>query len=63
MGEDLGARERELRVGDRYLTRERIRRIIFGVLLFLVVLFAVTLLLQAVQDNPDDQIGTVTEEG
>jgi hypothetical protein len=50
-------------VGDRYLTRERIRRIIFGVLLFLVVLFAVTLLLQAVQDNPDDQIGTVTEEG
>jgi hypothetical protein len=50
-------------VGDRYLTRERIRRIIFGVLLFLVVLFAVTLLLQAVQDTPDDQIGTVTEEG
>ena len=63
MGEDLGARQRELLVGHRSLTRERIRRFIFGVVLFLVLLFALTLLLQAVQDTPDEEIPTVTEEG
>jgi len=50
-------------VGHRSLTRERIRRFIFGVVLFLVLLFALTLLLQAVQDTPDEEIPTVTEEG
>lgn len=50
-------------MGDGYLTGARVRRIIFGLVLFLVILFAVTLLLQAVQDEPDDQITTVTEEG
>jgi hypothetical protein len=31
--------------------------------LFLVILFAVMLLLQAVQDAPGDEVTTVTEEG
>ena len=62
MGEDLGPGGRELLVDDGNLTRERIRRFVFGVVLFLVILFAVTLLLQAVQDNPGDEGRTVTEE-
>jgi hypothetical protein len=48
-------------VGDGPVTGGRIRRFIFGVVLFLVVLFAVTLLLQAVQDTPDEEITTVEE--
>ena len=48
-------------MGDGNLTRERIRRFVFGVVLFLVILFAVTLLLQAVQDAPGDEVRTVTE--
>jgi uncharacterized BrkB/YihY/UPF0761 family membrane protein len=49
-------------VEDRDLIRSRIRRFVFGVVLFLVILFAVTLLLQAVQDTPEDEVRTVTEE-
>jgi hypothetical protein len=60
VGEDLGPRERELLVRDRTVIRERIRRIIFGFLLFLVVLIALTLVLQAVQDAPGDEVRTVT---
>jgi hypothetical protein len=32
------------------------------VVLFLVILFAVSLLLQAVQDTPEDEVRTVTGE-
>jgi hypothetical protein len=60
VGEDLGPRKRELLVRDRYLMRERIRRVIFGFLLFLVLLIALTLLLQAVDDSPGDEVRTVT---
>lgn len=44
------------------MTRERLKRIALGAVLFLLVLFAVTLLLQAVQDAPDQEKRTVTEE-
>ena len=60
MGEDLGSRERELLVRDRVVTGERIKRFIIGFLLFVVVLFALTLLLQAVEDSPDEEVRTVT---
>jgi hypothetical protein len=60
VGEDLGARKRELLVLDRHLIRERIRRLIFGFVLFLVLLIALTLLLQAVEDSPGDEVRTVT---
>jgi hypothetical protein len=50
-------------VGAGAVIRERIRRVVFGVVLFLVILFAVTLVLQAVQDSPEEDVGTVTEEG
>jgi hypothetical protein len=63
VGQDLGPRGRQLRVGDRHLTVERVRRFVFGLVLFLVILFAVMLLLQAVQDAPGDEVTTVTEEG
>ena len=45
------------------MIRERVRRVVFGVVLFLVILFALTLVLQAVQDSPEEDVGTVTEEG
>jgi hypothetical protein len=47
-------RERIRRVGSG------VRRFIFGVILFLVLLIALTLLLQAVQDSPEDEVRTVT---
>ena len=62
MGQDLGPRQRELLVGDGNLIRERIRRFVFGAVLVLLILFAVALLLQAVQDNPGDEVRTVTQE-
>jgi hypothetical protein len=49
-------------VGDGNLIRERIRRFVFGAVLVLLILFAVALLLQAVQDNPGDEVRTVTQE-
>jgi len=45
-------------VGDGPVSRERVRRVVFAVVLFLVVVFAVTLLLQAVQDAPDEEVRT-----
>jgi hypothetical protein len=42
------------------LIRERIRRIIFGFVLFLVLLIVLTLLLQAIEDSPGDEVRTVT---
>lgn len=49
-------------MGAGAVIRERVRRVVFGVVLFLVVLFAVTLVLQAVQDWPEEDDRTVTEE-
>lgn len=42
--------------------RERIRRVVFAVVLFLVLLFGVTIVLQAVQDPPDEDRPLVTDE-
>jgi uncharacterized BrkB/YihY/UPF0761 family membrane protein len=60
VGEDQSPWQRELHVLDGNLIRERIRRIIFGFLLFLVLLIALTLLLQAIEDSPGDEVRTVT---
>lgn len=62
MGQDLGARRRQLLVGTGDVMRERIRRVVFAVVLFLVLLFGVTIVLQAVQDPPDEDRPLVTDE-
>jgi hypothetical protein len=49
-------------MGDGNLIGERIRRFVFGLVLFLVILFVVALFLQTVQDDPGDEVRTVTQE-
>lgn len=50
-------------MGDRHLIRERMRRLVFAVVLALVILFAVALLVEAVEDSPDGEVKTVTDPG
>jgi hypothetical protein len=61
--EDLVARGRKLLVGDGPVRTGRARRVVFAVVLALVLLFALALLLQAVQDAPEEEVRTMTQEG
>lgn len=63
MGEDLGSRERHVLLDDGRLMPDWVRRLIFGAILFILVLWAVTYLLQAVGDFGDNGgVVTVTVE-
>lgn len=63
MGEDLGARDRNVLVEDGRLMPGWVRRLIFGAILFILILWAVTYLLQAVGDFGDKgDVVTVTAE-
>ena len=50
-------------MGDGPVRTGRARRVVFAVVLALVLLFALALLLQAVQDAPEEEVRTVTQEG
>lgn len=50
-------------MGDGAVSRGRVSRIVFAVALALVLLFALALLLEAVQDAPNGEVRTVTQEG
>ena len=50
-------------MGDRPVRTGRARRVVFAVVLALVLLFALALLLQAVQDAPEEEVRTMTQEG
>jgi hypothetical protein len=61
VGEDLGARERHVLLDDGRLMPDWVRRLVLGAILFILILWAVTYLLQAVGDFGDDgDVVTVT---
>jgi hypothetical protein len=63
VGEDLGARERHVLLEDRRLMPGWVRRLVFGAILFILILWAVTYLLRAVGDFGDKgDVVTVTVE-
>lgn len=63
MGENLGARERHVFLDDGRLMPGWVRQLVFGAILFILILWAVTYLVRAVGDFGDKgDVVTVTVE-